>query len=250
MNAFDYIPALVAFVALLVGVTGRSKWDSTQTGLRRLTPTGRATIALGTAALLASMLLTIRAHNSADAATQQRDRLRKIAHSEIRLALHQITGPFFILFGDDSAEAQLQLVPPHINDPDRMVSVLRIDVRSKNTSLSGSSYPVPWVEVLKGNADRGATRIDRDMQIYAAYLEPEVLDALSELRTSEFLVLRLQLLDEHVKDNTGAAFLPFPFASPPGMRDRMDFGFEPFWSLINKLDKLLEKDPTRLQRRL
>lgn len=126
---------------------------------------------------------------------------------------------------------------------------MRIEVRSKTPGLSGSTFDVPWAEVLKGNADRGTERIDRAMQIYAAYVEPEVLEALSELRTSEFL-WRLRTLDEHVNTNTHVAFLEFPFPNPPGASNRMEFGFRQFWALIHSLDALLQKDPDRLRRRM
>ena len=100
------------------------------------------------------------------------------------------------------------------------------------------------------NADHGVERIDRAMQIYGAYLEPSVLELLYDLRTSEFLVLRLQRLDELIEMNTQVEFLSFPF---PGSRKGEDFtsyGFGKFWTTIRALDGLLAKDPIRLQRRM
>lgn len=172
---------------------------------------------------------------------------RLLAHAEIRLALRQITWPFFSLFGDDTEESDLQLVPEHIEDMQRLASVMRIEVRSRTPGLSGSTFDVPWAEVLKENADRGAARVDRSMQIYAAYIEPPILEALFELQTSEFLA-RLRRLDEHVRVNTHVKFLDFPFVNAPDMSDR--FGFGQFWATMRKLDTLLDKNPDRLRRRL
>jgi hypothetical protein len=246
-NALEYIPAIVAFVAVVMGISAFDKWDSTQAGFRKVTPFGWATGGLGVAALVASSWLTRSKQKEAGRQVQQREHLRKISHAEARLALREITSPFFILFGDDTEGTMLDLVPQHIEDPDKLGSVMRIDVRS-NSPFDDGSGPVPWNRVLKGNADRGASRIDRVMQIYAAYLEPEVLEALSELRTSEFLVLRLQSLDMHLAANQRLKFLEFPFVNAPDMSDC--WGFGGFWKMMREVDRVLIKDPERLRWRL
>ena len=123
---------------------------------------------------------------------------------------------------------------------------MKIEVRSKTPALSGSTFDVPWAEVLKQNADRGAARVDRALQVYSAHLEPQILNLLFELRTSEFLA-RLQRLDEHVEMNTHVKFLDFPFVNAPDMSDC--FGYGQFWATIRQLDRLLERDANRLRRR-
>jgi hypothetical protein len=251
MKALDHIPGVVSFLAVVMGISPAPKWDSAQQGLRHLTLFGWVTVGLGAAALLASLLLTRHRQKEADIGARQHKHLQDIAHAEVRLALRQITWPFFALFGDETEASEFQLVPPHIEDAERLASVMRIQVRSKDRGLSGSTFDEPWADVLKGNADQGAARIDRALQIYATYLDPPVLEALSELRTSEFLVLRLQRLDEDVKMNTHVAFLEFPFPSPPSTPHHgMDFGFGQFWDMIRRLDELLLRDPARLRRRL
>jgi hypothetical protein len=248
-NTLEHIPAVIAFIALVMGMSTKPKWDATQTGLNRVTQFGWATAGLGVTALCASGMLTRIRQRELDRQTTQRNQLRRTAHAEIRLALSQVTWPFFSLFGDDSKEAEFQLVPEHIEEASRMASVMRIEVRSKTPGLSGYAFDVPWAEVLKENAERGTERIDRAMQIYADYVEPEVLEGLSELRTSEFL-WRLRTLDEHVNTNTRVAFLEFPFPNPPGATNQMEFGFRQFWAFIRSLDALLQKDPDRLRRRM
>ncbi len=248
-STLEHIPAVVAFIAVVMGMSTNPKWDATQSGLHRVTQFGWATAALGITALCASGVLTRIRQRELDRQTTQRNQLRRTAHAEVRLALRQVTWPFFSLFGDDSEEAEFQLVPENIEESGRMASVMLIDVRSKTPGLSSTTFEVPWAEVLKGNADRGTERIDRAMQIYAAYVEPEVLEALSELRTSEFLV-RLRTLDDHANRNTHVAFLEFPFPNPPGASNQMDFGFRQFWGFIRRLDALLQKDPDRLRRRM
>lgn len=243
----DYIPALVAFLAVVLGIYPATKWDSTQEGLRQLTPLGWTTISLGAAALIASIFLTLHRQKELNIKAQQYQHIQEIAHAEVRLAVRQITWPFFTLFGDDTEGTELELVPENIQDSDKLAAVMRIDIRSKDRAFPGGTFDISWAEVLELNANRGAERGDRVLQIYAVYLEPQILELLSELRTSEFLVLRLQRLNEHVESNTHVEFLTFPF---PGYRDDYDFGFGKFWTLVQELDNLFVKDPTRLRRRL
>lgn len=243
----EYIPAIVAFFAVVMGLSPFQKWDSTQAGLRHVTPFGWVTCGSGIAALVASVWLTRHSQRESDRKVRQQEHLRKISHAEARLALRQITYPFFTLFGDDSSEAELDLVPKHVKDRKTLGSVMRIDVRS--TSPFDHGYgPLPWHRLLKSQADLGALRLDRVMQIYAAYLEPEVLEALSELRTSEFLVVRLQSLDVHVNVNQQLKLVEFPFVNAPDLSDC--WGFGQFWQKMADLDGLLYKDPDRLRRRL
>jgi hypothetical protein len=244
MRAIDYIPAFVAAVALVLGIAGSPlSWNTRPHGfLRKLTSLGRVAFIVGVIGLIGSIYLTWQQHTELDFHTSQQEHLRRIAHTEIRLALRETIGPFFNLFGDDTKESQSLLVPAHIEDPDRLKAVMRIDVRSKSPFDEGYG-PLSWDRVLKEAADRGAARIDRVMQIYASYLEPDVLEALSDIRNSEFLVLRLQGLDTDVEINKNLKFLYFPFVNV--------LGFGEFWKTMRKLDnKLLFSDPDRLRRRM
>ncbi len=246
MKYLDFVPPVVAFIAVTIGVYPVTKWDATQDGLRQLTTWGWVTVGLGAAALLASILTTFKRQNELHVKKEQLEEIKKIAHSEIRLGLRQITWVFFTLFGAENEDSWLELIPPNVDDPETLDAVLKVDLRSKDRAFHGGTFGIPWFEVLKLNSDKGALKIDRALQIYASYLEPEVLYELSELRTSEFLVLRLQGLDEHVSDNKDVKFITFPF---PGNR-MGDCGYEKFWQHIRKLDKLLVKEPVRLKRRL
>lgn len=83
------------------------------------------------------------------------------------------------------------------------------------------------------------------LQIYAAYLDSEVLALLSELRTSEFLVWRLQRLKEHVDNNIHVRGpILFHYVEP---NPSHPWGYEQFWSLILALDRKLLKDTDRLR---
>ena len=133
----DYVPGVVAFLAVGMGISQTPKWNAAQ---EQLTHFGWATIGLGLAALIASILLTYFRHKEFELQTKQRKRIKEIAHAEIRLAIKQITHPFFSLFGDDNQESILELIPEHIEDPDGMAAVLRVELRSNDPGELMSGY--------------------------------------------------------------------------------------------------------------
>jgi len=92
MNVVDYIPSTVAFSAALVALVGKPKWDPEKRGLPRLTVTGRLTLALATIALLSSFALTWRAQQAADLRRTQQEKIMRVAHTELRLALQDLSG--------------------------------------------------------------------------------------------------------------------------------------------------------------
>ena len=155
-----------------------------------------------------------------------------------------MTVPIYFLSAPDYSKKDppLNLVPSLLDDHARYAEVMKIDIRSNAYDTT------TWAEYLQRKATSGAARLERTLQIYAAYLEPDALETLSELRTSEFLY-RLQTLDEHVSDNTHVKLLHLPFPRQLGEED-MDFGFGRFWELIRRLEKLLDRvDPAVLRRR-
>src|SRR5574341_1248547 len=113
MNVADYIPSLVAFAAALVALVGKPKWDPKQRGLRRLTVAGRLTLALATIALLSSFALTWRAQQAADLRQTQQAKITRVAHTELRLALQDLSGWFVEVLW----QAKLDTVRPGYKGP-------------------------------------------------------------------------------------------------------------------------------------
>ena len=193
-----------------------------------------------------------------DVEAQQRALIRSVAHADARLAIKVVTDPFFVLFGDSNEGSETELIPAHALDTQSLAAVGRIDVRSawqdsppvtpgEDLSLRTSG----WWTILKEHADRGAARIDRVLQIYSTYLDADTIRLLSRLRSTEFLIMRLQLIDEFVASNRHVHFLPFPFPGRQlGEHSPYDYGYQEFWSIVRDLDRTLERDPARLKRRL
>ena len=152
-----------------------------------------------------------------------------------------------MLVGDDGPNARFELVPPHILDMERVQAAQKIDIRKPMTLFSP---PTNWADLLQSSATRGSEQLTQALQIYASYLDAETLALLSDLRTSDFLVLRLRNLKDYVDMNNHVETLTFHFIDPPGMLDHMDTGYERFWRILMRLDQVLERDKAKLERRL
>ena len=206
----------------LIAIVGKPKWDPAQTGWRRLTPSGRLTILLAALALFASFALTLRAQRDADVHRTQRERINKVAHTEIRLALQGISGWF----------VQVACPGPWMWPACMLEDSGRASLAEATTVGHGNSLDT--VKSIRDGANRGSAELDRTLQIYAAYLDDDVLASLSELRHSEYLFRVV-----HSEANTD--FLDVP----PDQRKYYppDFlGYEKFWRLVVKLDQRLTRD--------
>ena len=251
ISNLEYAPPIVAFVALATSIGGPLTWDATHQGLGQITALGWITITIGVIAMVISFVLTFKNHRKIDLQKQQHLKLRLIGDSEIRIGLKQLTWLYFDLFGNENENSHLELVPKDIENPDVLQKVLKVDIRTEDRPFFGGIYGMSWAEVFKLNADLGITRIDRALQIYTPYLKPSVVESLSDLRSCEFLMLRIARLDELVEMNKDVKFLTFPFpGSHSSVDDLTHFGYKKFWDLIRRLDSDLIKDEAKLKRRL
>ncbi len=232
MNAADYIPSIVAFAAALVALVGKPKWDPKKRGLRRLTLTGRLTLALASVALLSSFAFTWRAQQAADVRRTQQEKITRVAHTELRLALQDLSGWFVEVLW----QAKLDTVVPGYQGPHTSGLIFpkcmlndgdRAMIAAKLKAQPG------WRDSIKSAAIRASGDVDRTLQIYAAYLSSDVLGAVSALRHSEFL-FRIQRIEQQPMLDV-----------PPEDRSRYPpdaFGYEQFWKLVAQLDEVLVRD--------
>jgi hypothetical protein len=191
------------------------------------------------------MILTHKRQRDAETQESQRKRLRETAYVELRLGLRSITFPFFDLFEDRSQETRFSLVPSKIHDSAAIEVVSKMNVRSMSLYDPGTGR-LPWYRVLKDAAERGSARVDRATQIYAAYMEAEVLELLSQLMTSEFLVVRLQGIQNWVEGNKDVDVLRLRLLDGPDEGR----GYREFWEVLRKLDLRLGVNVPRLEWRL
>ena len=89
-DLLPYLSGIVAFVAALIGVVGKPKWDDSKSGLRRLTNTGRFVVTLSGVALISTLVLTWSAQRAADEQRTQHRKIQRLAHTELRLAVQEL----------------------------------------------------------------------------------------------------------------------------------------------------------------
>ena len=229
-HLLEYVPAIVAFIAVLTGLLGKPKWDPAKRGLRRLSWTGHTTLVVAAAALLASILLTDIAQKKADVHHTQRQQIERVAHTELRMAIRNLLRPFFapypyslgwkaqpvaLFFATDgqSSSPVSHLVPLNVNplDHEFRTNLASTDLHAPYPySLGWKAQPViRWARAYQQTALRGSQDIDRVLLIYSAYLGSDVLVRVSDLRRAEFL-WRLVGLDDHVTERVG----PFSYTTP------------------------------------
>jgi len=240
----DYLPIILGFAAAMLAIGGEKKTNPAGRGLRRLTKSGWAALMLAMVALLTGVATTRRSHLALEAQENQRRILRSIGDTEVRVSLRTITNWFFALFHEDIKKTRLDLVPPHLFDNERIQAVKSIDIRQP--VFLSPDYSESWAHILKSGADRGSQELNQAVQIYAPYLDPEVLSLLLELRTSDFLELHLKSLDRYADMNKSEKTLNFYFVKPRGSVQPQAPGYERFWEILSRLDTILEKDKTRL----
>jgi hypothetical protein len=154
-----------------------------------------------------------------------------------------------LLLGQDKESTRFDLAPSNVLDKSAWAALSKTDIRS-NPDYFDAGHP--WWRVLNENAIASARQLDRVTQIYGPYLDADTFELLSNLRTDEFLNLRLVRLDEFVKENQGLKFLPFPWWGdvPSDIQKQDPFGYVRFWKLVGQLDRVLYKDSAAMERRL
>lgn len=248
MQLVAYLPAVVAFVAAIVAIAGPKKWDANKRGWRRLTRAGWLTLLIAVFALLASVMLTWRSQVAAESQRASRERISLVAHTELRLALRQLSGPFYEVLSESGAVLpEFGIVPENILETENRQVLASLDLNAESPATPASGRPLKWAEWFAYSAKAADDRIGRVLQIYAAYLDADVLAALSDLRTSEFFELRLKGMDELLEMNSHKRDEPILFYYADPNSDR-PFGYEHFWSVMIELDSQLTKDETSLKR--
>lgn len=272
----QYLSAIVALSAALIAITGKPKWDASQRGFRQLTPTGRLTAFLAVLAFFFTVSLTWRAQEVAKEQRTQRERVMRVAHTELRLAIRLALHPFYEVL--ESNQQTLDLVPSNLDMLDQNIrsKLGEVDLNEQFPYAIGKSSWCTrprWGKVFEEAANRAYIEIDRVKQTYAAYLESYILVSLSNLQRDELLT-RLRELDDNVTLNVGEMkypepcdiiinplaprteqeqpvvrdWEPFPFIYAEPVEPNPDaWGYERFWELIAELDKSLIKDEKQLR---
>lgn len=230
-KVLDFLPPVVAFVAAIVAVIGDPKWDTHAQGLAKITKLGWLVLGIGLLALASSLVVTIRNRRLQEGQTQRRERIAQIGMRELLKAVDHTTFPFkhaSIYNGKcEAPESPLDLL-----DPKRRAILAEVNLNSASPYSGGSFEPVKWCELIESAASKGASQLVTTLQVYAAYLPPEVMEITSEFLNSRFLRMGLVTMHELILANTYGdrnRRVPFFWVKDDKMHSA---DYEEFWRLV------------------
>lgn len=227
----DYVPPIIAFVAAIAAVIGSPKWDSKANGLLKITPFGWIVLAIGLLALVASVLVTARNKSDQAKTKKTREQIAAIGRSQLLKAINHAVHPIVY-----SAIWQQHCAAPEspldLLSTDRRRILFELDLNSASPYADGSFAEIKWHTMLQRAATEGAREITTTLQIYSAYLSPEVMESATRLLYSDFLQFRLMHMHDKVLANThrdSNRAVPFFWAAEDNRRNA---DYEEFWQLL------------------
>jgi hypothetical protein len=197
----DYLPPAVAFAAAVIAVIGSPGWDPNATGLSKVTAAGWFVLLLGAAALITSILITLRDARQSIEEEERQIRVANIAKSQLLSALGHMVYPLVgrEIWGKalEPANAPLEML-----NAERRNLLASLNLNSASPYADGSFAEIRWHEMIERAGHEGVERITTTLQIYASYLEFNVLEALTILLDSPFLKHRILHMHDFILANT------------------------------------------------
>jgi hypothetical protein len=240
----DYLPPVIAFTAALVAVVGSPKWNGEAVGLSKITPLGWLVLAIGAMALTATILVTRRNRREQLQQKQMKERISAIGKKQLLRAIGHVTSPFCIsVMWRDKCEVPES--PIDLLDTKRRDILSSLDLNADSTCRHGTFEVVKWHSLIESLATRGAYEITTALQIYAAYLSPEIIESTTGLLYSDFFQYRLLRIHDIVDANThGNPDRPVPFFWAK-KEEGYNTDYEEFWQLMATAMTLCGSDSTQ-----
>lgn len=192
---------------------------------------GWLVLGIGLLALASSLVVTARNRRQQEGQTQRRERIAQIGMRELLKAVDHTTFPFkhaSIYNGKcEAPESPLDLL-----DPKRRAILAEVDLNSASPYSGGSFEPVKWCELIENAASKGTAQGVTTLQVYAAYLPPEVMEITSEFLNSRFLRMGVVTMHELILANTYQdenRRVPFFWVKDDKMHNA---DYEEFWRLV------------------
>lgn len=231
-KALDYIPPMVAFGAALVAIVGAPKWNDQGVGIDKITSTGWIVAGISLAALLATLLVTLRNHRQQVLQQALRTDIATTGRNELLRGVQHAVCVF----------RESRLWDKNHPEPNSPLDLLNNERRSALASinLNGmSDYAdgrgtVKWGEMFERTAIKGAAQITTALQIYVTFFDAALVESATRLLNCEFMH-RLQ----HIRDIIDANTRSEPerpvcfFWVSPG--EHMRSGYEEFWPLVAEI---------------
>ena len=227
----NYLPAVIAFSAAVVAVIGAPKWNAQADGFSKITSQGWLVLAIGAMALCASILVTARNSTVQAKQKQLKEQIAAIGRSQLMRAMNHTIFPFrdSVIWREQCEKPES---PMDLLNPERREILASLDLNADSSYRYGSSDVVKWHSLLESAATKGAQEITTALQIYAAYLPADVMEAMSKLLYSDFLQHRLlrihDIIDANTRGNPDRA-VPFFWAKQDGMHNA---DYEQFWRFM------------------
>lgn len=182
----DYIPIVLAFATALVAIIGNT-WNKNETGIKKLTTSGRWTLALIAVSLVCSVALTYQQRDQKQREEIAKKTLGKIVNFELSKSLESITSPFRQLYienaggkymPDKDISFDLMLAEPMLEKAQHTC----LDLRPK------TFYSFPdsgtWNDIFRRGITYGIDRLDRLVDRYGSSMNADVLDAIHDLQAN------------------------------------------------------------------
>jgi hypothetical protein len=265
-HTVGYLPPLVAFVAMFVGLLGPSRYAD-KAGLSAITPFGWASCAIAAISLLVATYLQYRKNVEIDTALASQQRMRSVVNRELRegvTSLYDVLR-YAALMPYTTTSLTTPDAPKDIPYPAYLKSHMAFDIDLRSREVvsvleqlylsPAATMRAPYIPsavpfgtqvarscmtVLVEESSAAARRIESAVQKYAAVaLTPEVISAGSELVTAPFLKHLMELRENwanrsSMEESESPVSLNFRF-----LNSGLSGGYtQQYLDLLDRMDRL------------
>lgn len=182
----EYIAAIIAFVATLVGIVGDT-YDKKAKGLARVTRTGWIVVGLAAVALSVSAIQIYQKSTAESALEENKRVLRLLAIEQLGQSLLYTADAFRLLnakYKFDSHQLIGNVGAAAWADKSFSDYISHMDLNAGDGAQSFLADGETWGHFLSRQLTRTQTRLSTTLSIYAPYLDPETVARAEGLRTS------------------------------------------------------------------
>jgi hypothetical protein len=182
MEIIGFLAPVLAFGASIVAIIGNT-WDAREKGLRRVTATGWAAIAIAVLGLGLSFL------SAYDGIREQRAR-RQAAIDEIEIAWQGLVSPYRLLMWElDGYQSNPDIaLLERVNNPDTLARLNEIDLWGEAPHYQGR-----WTENICGSAEHGYDELRRAQTIYVGIVDAELITRMKDVATDTMIQFMMTL---------------------------------------------------------
>lgn len=246
MKALQILFPPVAFVLAVIGVLKKDTVDASKEGISRITKPGWIVLALAFVTFVPSLLIEIDSYIKEKTQTQENERVVRLAHTEVRLALMDLTEPFRLAYhavgtGEKSHSylfSGFHLLPEGLSMIDDKVQeqLGTINLDQKCSYACGGER---WTQVFSTRTKTSMEKVQKVLDTSSDRLNADIRMKLSKLRSNGFLGSLINLTK--VRARLGPRF-----EDVINPADEYGSPYVDFWKLVDSLDKALIIDEAML----